>query len=92
MSDETVTVYAGTDGSYLTQWQIDRKLANGQWRLCLCEQCDGLYIVEVAEGHLLSFVEQPLVRLPTWVEVRTDGTVSWVVDARRTRPPGSRVG
>lgn len=92
MSDESVTVYAGTDGSFLTQWEIDRKLAAGDWRLCLCEKCSSRYMVEVAGGDLLFFMEQPLARLPPWVEVRTDGTVSWVVDGRRTRPPGSRLG
>lgn len=90
MSDESVTVYAGTDGSYLTQWELDRKIATGDWRPCLCELSTGWYLVEVAEGELLGLTERSLETLPRWVEVRTDGDVSRVIDCRRTKPPGVR--
>lgn len=88
VSDESVTVYVGSNGHYYTGWELDRKLSSGEWRLCVRDRGTDRRLVETATDSLLMLERTSLAALPTWVEARSDGVGVRIVDTRRAIPSG----
>lgn len=79
-------VYEGSDGRFYTDWQVDRKLTDGDWRPCLQYPDEGRRLVASDDGDLLMLVRVDPATLPAWAELRADGEALQVVDTRRTTP------
>lgn len=80
------TVYAGSDGRFYTDWQVERKLDTGEWKPCLYDREAGKRLVGVPGGDLLSLVRTEPANLPAWVRIRTDRAGPRAVDMRRVTP------
>lgn len=81
-------LYVGSDGSYYTAWQLERRLERGTWRRCLSQQEPACHLVADGAGQLLSLERIALESAPPWLEVRVEAERAWVVDTRG----GARVG
>lgn len=86
--DEAV-VFAGSDGRYYTDWQVDRNLRTGAWRPCLEELTTGRRLVGV-DDELVLLEPAEVEGLPDWICIQRDEAGPRVIDVRRTGPPGTR--
>lgn len=79
-------VYEGSDGCFYTAWQVDRRVAEGDWSPCLRDLETGRRLVATADDEPLMLVRVESTTLPEWAELRADGEAVRVVDTRRTSP------
>lgn len=75
-------LFAGSDGSHYTDWQLERRLERGTWRRCLSQQEPERHVLEDERGRLLVLERIDLDRAPPWLEVRVDLERAWAVDTR----------
>ncbi|GAB7119827.1 hypothetical protein [Natrinema pallidum] len=84
------TVFEGTDGRYVTDWQIERRLRAGVWTLCLRQRAPEKVVVETRDGALLLLAAIEPAELPAGVGIRVTDDRTRVVDTRagpsRTAP------
>lgn len=79
------TIVAGSNGRYYTEWQVERRLRTGQWRLCMRQRTPDRRLVETADEALLLLAPTDPDELPPGIEIRVfDGRVR-VVDTRGGR-------
>ena len=77
-------IYEGSDGNWYTCWQVEQRLLGGVWDRCLEDRTAGLRLVEsVDDDELIMLTPIDVETLPPWLEVRSDGRRSKVVDTRR---------
>ncbi|ELY87129.1 hypothetical protein [Natrinema altunense] len=76
------TLFEGTDGRYVTDWQIERRLRTGAWTLCLRQQAPEKVLVETRDGALLLLAGIEPAELPAGVEIRVADDRARVVDTR----------
>ena len=86
MGDDFGPVYAGSDGCFYTDWQVDRKLRLGEWEPCLYDRKDDRRLVGTGDGELLFLAPVEPVELPEWARIRTDPVGPRIVDTRRVTP------
>lgn len=79
-------IYAGTDGSYYTHWQLLQKVEDGDWRPCIRDRKAGTRLVATGDEDLLMLTAIDRSDLPDWLEVRIDDVGTRVVDTRRPVP------
>lgn len=85
---ERTTLYATSDGRYLTGWQLERFVTAGDWTKHLADRSTGTVLVETEDGTVIGLTLLAPDDRPDWLELRSDGTGVWVADRRRTLPPG----
>lgn len=81
-------VFEGSDGSYHTEWEVERNLRRGTWKPCLRQRDPDRRLVETEERALLLLTPVELAELPPWTEVRIGERERErrVVDTRRSSP------
>ena len=89
---ERTTLYATSDGRYLTGWQLGRRVTAGDWTKQLADRSTGTVLVETGDGTVIGLTRLAPGDRPDWLELRSDGTGVWVADRRRTLPPGRTAG
>ncbi|APX98362.1 hypothetical protein BB347_16775 (plasmid) [Natronorubrum daqingense] len=77
-------VYAGSNGNYYTERQLERNLRSGCWTPCLRQRNPARRLVETREGNLLlvGVVSHP----PPWIEIRISKGGARIVDTRVPLP------
>lgn len=85
---ERTTLYATSDGRYLTGWELGRLVTAGDWTKHLADRSSGTVLVEDREGTVIGLTRLAASDRPDWLELRSNGTGVWVADRRRTLPPG----
>jgi len=78
------TLFEGSNDRYYTEWQVQKRLRNGEWKLCIRQQSPDRQLVGTGDGALLLLVPIDATALPAWAEIRIDGRGSRVVDTRHT--------
>jgi len=86
VDDDVGSVYAGSDGRFYTDWQVDRKLRQGAWRPCVHDRGTDRRMVGTDDGELVLLVSVEAAELPEWVRIRADPGGLRVVDTRRVAP------
>lgn len=86
---DDVVVYAGSNGQYYSDWQVGRRLASDEWRLCVRDRELDRRLVGTTGGELLMLERTSIDALPVWAEVRSIGSAVHIVDTRRALPSGS---
>ena len=78
-----VGFYAGSDGSYYTEWEVALRMESGDWEPCMWDTETGWELVE-GDDRLVWLVPIEASELPAWVEVREtpEGPGDEVVDTR----------
>ncbi|AFO56687.1 MULTISPECIES: hypothetical protein [unclassified Natrinema] len=76
------SLFEGTDGRYVTDWQIERRLRAGVWTLCLRQRAPEKVLVETRNGALLLLAAIESSELPAGVEIRVADGRARVVDTR----------
>ncbi|ARS91635.1 hypothetical protein B1756_02210 [Natrarchaeobaculum aegyptiacum] len=79
-------LYASSDGTHYTDWQLERRLDRGTWRHCLSQQRPERHLFEDAAGRLVLVERIALDGAPPWLEIRVDDERAWAVDTRPRRP------
>lgn len=85
-STDVGALYAGSDGSHYTDWQLERRIDRGTWRRCLSQQRPERHLLEDEAGRLMVLERIDLDSAPAWLEIRVDGERAWAVDTRARRP------
>ncbi|MHC3437153.1 hypothetical protein ACYJ1Y_03400 [Natrialbaceae archaeon A-gly3] len=86
MGSDLGPVYAGSDGCFYTDWQVDRKLRLGEWKACLYDREDDKRLVGTGDGDLLLLCQADVADLPEWVQICSGRAGPRVVDTRRVKP------
>lgn len=90
--DPPCALFVGSDGTYYTEWQLERRLERGTWRRCLSHQDPDRHLLTDDGGELLLLERIARENVPPWLEVRVDGERAWTVDTRgvvRARSTGA---
>ncbi len=80
------TLFEGSNDRYYTEWQVQHRLRNGTWKLCIRQESPDRRLVGAGDGALLLLVPIDAAELPAWAEIRIDDRGSRVVDTRRSGP------
>lgn len=86
-------LFEGTDDRYYTDWEVDRRLRNGVWALCIRQRSPTRLLVETEDETLLMLTPADPTELPAGIEIRVTDSRARVVDTRRRpgeRPCGER--
>lgn len=78
-----VSLYAGSDGQYYTDWQVSWQFESDQWKPCMWDTNEGWEVVDNGED-LVWLVPVSPAELPEWAEIRPTqpGPGAEVVDRR----------
>lgn len=82
------TIFEGTDGRYFTEWQVEQRLQNGTWTLCIRQRSPTRLLVETEDEALLLLTPTEPAELPTDIEIRVTDSRARVVNTRQI--PGER--
>lgn len=80
------TVFEGSNGRYYTDWQVRRRLRDGEWTVCLHQRAPHRRLVETADDALLLLTPTEPDELPDGLEIRVTERRARVVDTRRVPP------
>jgi hypothetical protein len=80
------TVFEGSDGRYYTDWQVRRRLRDGEWTVCMYQRAPHRRLVEIADNALLMLTPTDPDELPDGLEIRVIERRARVVDTRRVPP------